>query len=92
VGNEQLGDSTPNVGGGYCTWGKAGTGGGDCGAGYEYGPLLHELTANGDVPNAGPNVVIFPVRVKANTSLVFAMPVLNPDNLSAHVSVQVMGW
>jgi hypothetical protein len=32
------------------------------------------------------------VRVKANTSLVFAMPVLNPDNLSAHVSVQVMGW
>lgn len=59
-------------------------------------PQLPIICANGSSrcgTGPGPYSVAFSVRLKANTSLTFAIPVLfNPDNLDYHVSVQVLGW
>jgi hypothetical protein len=58
------------------------------------GPLIPVLFANGSgAGTTGPYQATFSVRVKANTNLTLTIPVLrNPDNLTYHVSVQVLGW
>lgn len=89
AGNEQLGGSS-SAGNYPIPWGFGGNSGAYSGGGAAL-PLLPYI-GFGDSTNGGPYVATFPVRVKANTSLVFQMPVTNPDNLTAHVSVQVMGW
>jgi hypothetical protein len=88
VGTEQLGD-------GLCPWNENGTPK-KCALSQVFGPWLKPLQvyggAGGTQTNAGPIAITFPVRVLANTHLTLTIPVLNPDNLTFQVSVQVQGW
>jgi hypothetical protein len=87
IGTEQLGN-------GLCPWNQNGLPK-KCSS-QAFGPWLPPLQVYGGVAgtqtNAGPLAVTFPIRVLANSHLTLTIPVLNPDNLTYQVNVQIQGW